>query len=29
MKPDRGSFRPLRRDELRQELVHDSYKTTR
>ena len=27
MKPDRGSFRPLRRDELRQELVHDSYKT--
>ena len=26
MKSDRGSWRPLRRDELRDELVHDSYK---
>mgnify|MGYP001025987815 CR=1 FL=1 len=26
MKTDRGSWRPLRRDELRDELVHDSYK---
>lgn len=26
MKNDRGSWRPLRRDELRDELVHDSYK---
>ena len=25
MKNDRGSWRPLRRDELRDELVHDSY----
>lgn len=27
MKTDRGSRRPLRRDELRDELVHDSYKS--
>jgi len=27
MKPDRGSFRMLRREQLLQELVHDSYKT--
>jgi NMD protein affecting ribosome stability and mRNA decay len=29
MKTERGGWRPLRRDELRQELVHDSYKTKR
>jgi NMD protein affecting ribosome stability and mRNA decay len=29
MKTDRGSWRPLRRDELRDELVHDAYKSTR
>ena len=27
MKPERGGWRPLRRDELRDELVHDSYKS--
>jgi len=27
MKTDRGSWRPLRRDELRDELVHDAYKS--
>jgi hypothetical protein len=27
MKADRGSWRPLRRDELRDELVHDAYKS--
>lgn len=27
MKLDRGGWRPLRRDELRDELVHDAYKT--
>lgn len=26
MKPERGGWRPLRRDELRDELVHDTYK---
>ncbi len=29
MKTDRGTWRPLRRDELRDELVHDSYKSKR
>jgi NMD protein affecting ribosome stability and mRNA decay len=29
MKSDRGSWRPLRRDELRDELVHDAYKAQR
>jgi NMD protein affecting ribosome stability and mRNA decay len=29
MKTERGGWRPLRRDELRQELVHDTYKTKR
>lgn len=29
MKTDRGSWRPLRRDELRDELVHDAYKSKR
>lgn len=29
MKPERGNWRPLRRDELRDELVHDSYKSKR
>jgi NMD protein affecting ribosome stability and mRNA decay len=29
MKSDRGTWRPLRRDELRDELVHDSYKSRR
>lgn len=29
MKADRGTWRPLRRDELRDELVHDSYKSKR
>ena len=27
MKTDRGSWRPLRRDELRDELVHDTYQS--
>ena len=27
MKSNRGSWRPLRRDELRDELVHDAYKS--
>jgi len=27
MKAERGGWRPLRRDELRDELVHDSYKS--
>lgn len=27
MKPDRGNWRPLERDELRDELVHDTYKS--
>ena len=27
MKTDRGSWRPLRRDELRDELVHDTYRS--
>jgi NMD protein affecting ribosome stability and mRNA decay len=29
MKADRGGWRPLRREELRDELVHDSYKSKR
>jgi NMD protein affecting ribosome stability and mRNA decay len=29
MKTDRGSWRALRRDELRDELVHDAYKSKR
>jgi NMD protein affecting ribosome stability and mRNA decay len=29
MKGDRGGFRPLRREQLFQELVHDSYKSSR
>ena len=29
MKDDRGGFRPLRREQLFQELVHDSYKSNR
>lgn len=29
MKTDRGGWRPLRRKELRDELVHDSYKSKR
>jgi len=29
MKPERGNWRPLKRDELRDELVHDSYKSKR
>jgi NMD protein affecting ribosome stability and mRNA decay len=29
MKDDRGGFRPLRREQLFQELVHDSYKSSR
>jgi NMD protein affecting ribosome stability and mRNA decay len=29
MKTNRGSWRPLRRDELRDELVHDAYKSKR
>lgn len=29
MKETRGNWRPLRRDELRDELVHDSYKSKR
>jgi len=27
MKSDRGTWRPMRRDELRDELVHDTYKS--
>ena len=29
MKSERGGFRPLRREQLYQELVHDSYKASR
>ena len=29
MKGERGGFRPLRREQLYQELVHDSYKSSR
>ncbi|HEU0201076.1 MAG TPA: BCAM0308 family protein [Burkholderiaceae bacterium] len=29
MKTDRGSWRPLQREELRDELVHDTYKSKR
>jgi NMD protein affecting ribosome stability and mRNA decay len=29
MKPERGGWRPLRRDELRDELVHDTYKSNK
>jgi NMD protein affecting ribosome stability and mRNA decay len=29
MKADRGNWRPLRRDELRDELVHDTYRSKR
>jgi len=29
MKGERGGFRPLRREQLFQELVHDSYKSSR
>ncbi len=29
MKTDRGSWRPMRRDELRDEFVHDAYKSAR